>query len=80
MRRSGVASAAVNIRVSDPSLAGDLLRFLRAKGCAVEPVSEDTLSVELREVPRSDAATLEVELYLRVWEALHPDAGAERVT
>jgi uncharacterized metal-binding protein YceD (DUF177 family) len=65
--------------VSDPSLAGDLVRFLRAKGCAVEPVSEDTLHVELPAVPRHDAATLEVELYLRVWEVLHPEAHAETI-
>jgi hypothetical protein len=67
----------VDIRVSDPSLAGDLLCFLRAKGCAVESLSEDTLRVLLPEVPRLDAATLEVNLYLRVWEVLHPDAYAE---
>ena len=63
--------------MSDPSLAGDLLCFLRAKGCAVESLSEDTLRVVLPEVPLLDAATLEVELYVRVWEVLHPDAYAE---
>ena len=76
---SGEASAALNIQVSDPSLAGELSRFLRAKGCAVEPLSEDTLCVELPDVSRPDAAALELELYLRVWEAMHPDAHAGRV-
>jgi hypothetical protein len=66
----------VDIRVSDPSLAGDLLCFLQAKGCAVESLGEDTLRVVLLEVPRLDAATLEVKLYLRVWEVLHPDVYA----
>jgi hypothetical protein len=65
------------IQVSDPSLADDLYRFLRSKGCVVESLSEDTLLVELPDAPRCDAAALELELYLRVWEILHPDAHAD---
>jgi hypothetical protein len=65
------------IHVSDPSLVNDLYRFLRSKGCVVESESEDTLRVELPAARRRDAAVLELELYLRVWEILHPDAHAE---
>jgi hypothetical protein len=69
----------LNIRVSDPSFAGELFHFLRGKGCVVAFVSENTLSVQLPEARRTDAAALELELYLRVWETLHPDAPAEVV-
>ena len=65
------------IRLSDPLLVDDLFRFLRTKGCVVETLSEDTLRVELPDARRSDAAALELQLYLRVWEILHPDAHAE---
>ncbi|HEX5470017.1 MAG TPA: hypothetical protein VFW80_13335, partial [Gaiellaceae bacterium] len=62
----------MKIRLSDPSLIGDLLEFLRARECVVEPASADTLDVELPDAMRADAAALELDLYLRVWEATHP--------
>jgi hypothetical protein len=65
--------------VSDPSLVDDLLEFLRARQCAVEPASENTLDVQVPEALRPDAARLELDLYLRVWEATHPGAVAERL-
>jgi hypothetical protein len=68
----------MKIRLSDPSLIGDLLEFLRARECVVEPASEDTLDVELPVAMRDDAAALELDLYLRVWEATHPGVLAER--
>jgi hypothetical protein len=73
------ARAAMKIRLSDPSLVDDLLAFLRAKQCVVESVSADTLDVELPEVLRSDAAALELDLYLRVFEATHPGLRVTRV-
>jgi hypothetical protein len=64
--------------VSDPSLADSLLEFLAAKRCVVEPVSETTLDVVLPEAGRPDAALLELELYLRVWEAIYVGEVVER--
>jgi hypothetical protein len=64
--------------VSDPSLADSLLEFLRAKRCVVEPVSETTLNVVLPDAGRTDAAILELELYLRVWEAIYAGEVVER--
>ena len=64
----------MKIRLSDPSLVYDLRDFLCVRRCVVELASEDTLDVELLEVRREDAAALELDLYLRVWEALHPGA------
>jgi hypothetical protein len=60
----------MKVRVSDPSLADDLLEFLQLRRCVGERTSVDTLDVDLPEVPRADAAELELDLYLRVWEAL----------
>jgi hypothetical protein len=66
----------MKIRLSDPALVDDLLAFLRARQCVAEQASEDTLDVELPEAMRRDAAALELDLYLRVWEASHPGAIA----
>ena len=66
----------MKIRLSDPALVDDLLAFLRARQCVAEQASEDTLDVELPAAMRSDAAALELDLYLRVWEASHPGAIA----
>jgi hypothetical protein len=68
----------MRIRLSDPALVDDLLEFLRKRQCVAEQTSEDTLDVELPEVPRRDAAVLELDLYLRVWEATHPGAIVRR--
>ena len=68
----------MRIRLSDPTLVDDLITFLREKECVAEQKSEDTLEVELPEVPRRDAALLELDLYLRVWEATHPGAVVRR--
>lgn len=71
------------VRLSDPSLADEFLGFLRraeciadvgevaahAEGVAVEVAVPDALDDE--------QARLEVALYLRVWEAVHPGSGAE---
>jgi hypothetical protein len=68
----------MRIRLSDPALVDDLLKFLRERQCVAEQSSEDTLDVELPEVSRGDAAALELDLYLRVWEATHPRAVVRR--
>jgi hypothetical protein len=64
--------------VSDPSLADSLFEFLRAKRCVVEPVGETTLDVALPDAGREEAAILELELYLRVWEAIFVGQLVER--
>jgi hypothetical protein len=66
----------MKIRTSDPSLVDDLREFLRAKGCVVELTSVDTLDVQLPETTRPDAAQLELDLYLRIWEVMNPGATA----
>jgi hypothetical protein len=68
----------MRIRLSHPGLVDDLLAFLREKQCVAEQVSADTLDVRLPETRRPDAASLELDLYLRVWEATHPGAHVTR--
>jgi hypothetical protein len=73
----------MQVRLSDPSLAEEFLGFLRRADCVagIGDVSAhaEGIAVEV-EVPQAydDAqARLEVALYLRVWEAVHPGSGAE---
>ena len=71
------------VRLSDPNLAEKFLGYLRDADCianlgAVEAHAEG-IAVEV-EVPAAydeKQARMEVDLYLRVWEAVHPGSGAE---
>jgi hypothetical protein len=69
----------VEARVSDPALLPDLEAHLRRMGCVTETVGNDRLRVAIPESPRRDAAELELDLYLRVWEVSMPFARAERI-
>jgi hypothetical protein len=69
----------VEARVSDPALLPDLEAHLRRMGCVTEPIAEDRLAVSIPEASRRDAAELELDLYLRVWEVTMPAGRAERV-
>ena len=66
-------------RVSNPALLPDLEEHLRRMGCVTEAVAEDRLLVSIPEATRRDAAELELDLYLRLWEATMPLGRAERV-
>lgn len=74
--------AAMRVQISQPALIEDLLAFLRQKGYDAERESEAGDLVSLRsdrDSPSAKAARMELELYLRVWEALCPDAAAALV-
>lgn len=73
----------VHVRLSNPGLADEFVRFLRGADCIADlgevAAHADGIAVEVA-VPRAldDAqARLEIALYLRVWEAVHPGSGAE---
>jgi hypothetical protein len=73
----------VHIRLSDPGLAEEFLGFLRRAECVADvgevAAHAEGIAVEV-EVPQAydeDQARMEVALYLRVWEAVHPGSGAE---
>lgn len=71
------------VRLSDPGLAEEFVGFLRRADCIaglgeVETHAEG-IAVEVA-VPQAydeEQARMEVALYLRVWEAVHPGSGAE---
>jgi hypothetical protein len=71
----------VEVQFSDSSKAGELADFLRGLCFEVRLLDGRTLEARFREpLPANEkAARLELDLYLRVWEAMHPDAWAVRV-
>jgi hypothetical protein len=82
LRRFRDRPCGIKIQFSDSSMAEDLAEFLRGLCFEVAATSERTLEARFREpIPVDDAAArLELDLYLRVWEAMHPDAWASRVS
>jgi hypothetical protein len=63
-------------------MAEDLAEFLRGLCFEVATTGERMLEARFRDpIPADDAAArLELDLYLRVWEAMNPDAWAARVS
>jgi hypothetical protein len=71
------------VRLSDASLATKFLGYLRRADCVANlgdiETDADGIAVQV-EVPAAydeEQARMEVALYLRVWEAVHPGSGAE---
>ena len=69
----------MRVRISDPTQVGALQRFLEELGCVVEQVDERTMLVSILGSYRPDAAELEIDLYLKLWEVDNPAASAELV-
>ncbi len=58
--------------LSDPSYTERLASFLRSVGQS--PLVAGPTALELRPADSDEAARLELEIYLRVWRVLYPDA------
>jgi hypothetical protein len=71
----------MKIEFSDSGRGENLAEFLRGLCFEVERAGEQTLTVRfLDPVPTDDeTARLELDLYLRVWQAMNPDTWAVRV-
>ena len=67
------------VKLSDPALVDDLVDFLSRSGCIAQAQDETTVLVSIPRSLREDAAQLELDLYLRVWEATHLEARASRL-
>jgi hypothetical protein len=67
------------IHVNDPSLVEDLMQFLRDADCVVDRVGPHSIAIRSGWPVRDDAAAYELDGYLRVFEALHPAAKAQRL-
>lgn len=57
----------------------DLLEFLRQANCVVRQTAPDTLEAIIPDAFDERQARLELELYLRVWRALNPQARVDLV-
>ncbi len=68
----------MKIQLSDPELVDGLLSFLERMGVDVAPSGVETV-VALPEPTGGSEGRSEVEGYLRLWEGLHPNAGAALV-
>jgi hypothetical protein len=70
----------VRLRLGDRELVDDLLDFLRRRECVGERVegSKNLIDVSLPHTLQEGQAQMELDLLLRVWELMHPDATVER--
>ena len=74
--RSGetLESALIDLRLTDPAYTERLASFLTSLGQKAVVSGPDT--VELFEAEsEGETARIEVEIYLRVWNVLYPEAG-----
>jgi hypothetical protein len=81
LRRFDEQLGDIEIEVSDGAQAVDLADFLRGLCFDVELIGERRLEARFRDPipPDKEAGELELDLYLRVWAAIHPEAWALRV-
>jgi hypothetical protein len=69
----------MHIRIRHQALMPELLRFLRKVDCVVEQMAPDMLEATIPDAFDERQERLELELYLRVWHALHPTGVAQVV-
>jgi hypothetical protein len=65
------------IRLSDPSLVDDLCESFRRAGFSAEPAGESMAEVYRPDAPEPGQERREVEIHLRVWQAMQPDVTIE---
>src|SRR6266516_109124 len=84
-RRCGGASATkhrfaamrIQLRLNEPELVDDLLDYLRRRECAGTVVERGVIDVALPHELDEKQAWMELDLYLRVWQSLHPQSQIE---
>ena len=64
----------MQLRLSDPSYTDRLAHFLRSLGQTVIAAGPGQLEVDL---PHAEDSLVELEIYLRVWRVLYPDAEVQ---
>ena len=76
---------ALDVQITDPSFIEELADSLRRSGFRVMRTGSSTLAVKESEpLPNGPgkiegAAELELDLYLQVWEVIHPGVRALRI-
>jgi hypothetical protein len=68
-------TTAVRIQVP-PEAREDLLEFLRRADCRAEADGDATVVVEVPAAHNDEQARMEVDLYLKAWQASHPEVDA----
>ena len=66
----------MKINVSNPELVDDLIEFLRRASCTVSVGEDGSIDVEVPEAYGAEQARMEIDLYLKAWQAAHPDVEA----
>ncbi len=79
--RAETSGGNMRIRTDTAASAVSLAEYLRRCECIVDVIDRRTIAATVR--PRSFAAAhteLELDGYLTVWQAMHPDVLIERLT
>src|SRR5215216_2548357 len=63
-------SVTIRLRLSEPVIADDLASFLSRHDCHAEVAEDGMVTVELPHLLHRDQARMELELYIRLWQAL----------
>jgi hypothetical protein len=81
LREFARSGCGIEIQFSDASLGEDLADFLRGLRFEVVRAGEQLLDVRFRDPvsPDDAGARLDLDFYLRVWQAIHPEAWAVQV-
>ena len=66
----------MKIELNKPALVEDLRAFLQRADCEAEPDGDSALSVAVPDAYGEEQERLELELYLKAWQATHPDVEA----
>ena len=59
-----------------PEAREELLEFLRRANCITRVEDDGSVFVEVPDALGEEQARLEVELYIKAWQASHPDVEA----
>jgi hypothetical protein len=65
------AALTILLRPQEAGLSTALALFLTRQGCPATVVGSETVRVELPHEIHAEQARLEVDLYVRLWQALH---------
>jgi hypothetical protein len=64
-------TVAILLRTQEKGLSTALALFLTRQGCPATVVGPETVAVELPHTLHGEQARMEVETYVRLWQALH---------
>jgi hypothetical protein len=76
MKSTTVRGLRMRIHVP-PEAREEILQFLRRADCQAEVEDDFTLVVEVPDALGEEQARMEVDLYLKAWQASHPDVEAQ---